>query len=160
VRDRLREFGIPLRPRGAPPPTGGERPSAELLRRLYVEEGKTLAEVGPLVGYSPGGVAKLLRSYGIPARPRAGRRLSDDEGLSPEQLASMYQDEGLSVAEIARRAGTTEDRVALRLRRYIRSRQDLRVARDSSGLPHAAARKLAGKCSSWIAIAAVMTRWP
>lgn len=118
VRDRLREFGIPLRPRGAPPPAGAERPSAELLRRLYVEEGKTLAEVGPLVGYSQGGVAKLLRSYGIPTRPRTGRRLSHDEQLSRERLAAMYQDEALSVAEIARRAGTTEDRVALRLRRY------------------------------------------
>lgn len=117
VRDRLREFGIPLRPPGALP-QGAKRPNAELLRQLYVEEDKTLAEVGALVGYSSSGVAKLLRSYGIPTRPRAGRRLSHDERLSPERLAVMYHDEALSVPEIARRAATTEDRVALRLRSY------------------------------------------
>lgn len=44
-------------------------PIESLLRRLYVEEGKTLAEVGKELGISEGAVYNWMMRLDIPTRP-------------------------------------------------------------------------------------------
>jgi len=48
-----------------------DRPPIEELRRLYVDEGLTLVEVGERVGYSGATVGRWLTEAGVPMRPTA-----------------------------------------------------------------------------------------
>jgi transposase len=117
VRDQLRRWAIPLRPRGtASPATAALTP--EVLVDLYHRQGMTLAEIAFRFGCSPSGVRKRLLRDGIPVRPRRGKRIRPGDPLSAEVLRRFYVDERLSIAAIARRLHTSRDKVSLRLRRY------------------------------------------
>lgn len=43
-------------------------PIESLLRRLYIDEGKTLAEVGEVLGLTESGVFRWMERFGIPRR--------------------------------------------------------------------------------------------
>lgn len=43
-------------------------PIESLLRRLYIEEGKTLSEVGEVFGMTESGVFRWMERFGIPRR--------------------------------------------------------------------------------------------
>lgn len=44
------------------------RPMDQILRELYVDQGKTLEEVGTELGITKGAVSRWLEKFGIPAR--------------------------------------------------------------------------------------------
>ena len=102
VRDRLREYKIPLRPRGAPP-GGGEAVDAGQLRR-WIDQGLSVQQIASRCGYSRAGVYKQLQKHGLapqartaPAR-RAPKRLLDE-------LADLYLKQQLSLTDIGTRYG-------------------------------------------------------
>ncbi len=45
---------------------------APLIRRLYWEDGRTIAWIAGLYGFSPAGMRKWMAVHGIPRRPRTG----------------------------------------------------------------------------------------
>ena len=117
VREQLRRWDIPLRSRGTSSPATAAL-TRDVLLELYGRQEMTLAEIASRFGCSLSGVAKLLRRHGIPVRSSLGKRVRPDDPISADVLRRLYVDEGLSIAETARRLHTSTDKVALRLRRY------------------------------------------
>ena len=89
VRDELRRSGIALRPPG----TASVRLAGlddGTLRRLYVDEGRTLAQIAAAYDCVPGAVRKRLLRAGIPPRPRGGgRRPGVDESATAAHLRRL-----------------------------------------------------------------------
>ncbi|MEW6477431.1 MAG: hypothetical protein AB1679_34700 [Actinomycetota bacterium] len=117
VRDDLRRHGLTLRPQAQTAP-GLDALGDDGLRRLYVEERLSLAEIGERAGCSRAAVGKRLRQAGITARPRGGRARPLDESDVADRLRDLYVERGLSVLEVARRLGRSRDWVIARLDRY------------------------------------------
>lgn len=64
----------------AHPNWGGHRwPAVEALRRLYVDERRTVADIASTCEMAEGSVCKLLRQYGIPVRRPGELRSTRDE---------------------------------------------------------------------------------
>lgn len=132
------------RPPQAQEPAGGEArlslaPTAEVLRRLYVDQHLSLAEVGERLGCSPSWVSKLLARHGIASRRGGGRRLRDGT-IDVELVRRRYEVDGRTIAEIAHELATTPDKVATRLRH---AGVALRPARPRAGrLPRLPRAKL------------------
>jgi transposase len=103
VRRWLRRLGIPLRPpperRGRPlPPTAAE------LRRRYVADGLTIAQLAARYGVAASTVRGWLQNAGIPRR-RPGRA---SQAPSREELVRLYVAEGLSTTQIGQRYGVSQ----------------------------------------------------
>lgn len=100
------------------------KPGRETLDRYYTAERLTLAEVGRLVGLSPGTIKKLLHEYGIERRPLVpGLK---DLGVDRDRLYQLYVTDKMSVPQIAQKFGVTTSRVSKSLRLHgikIRSRK-------------------------------------
>ena len=103
VRAWLRRLGIPLRPqperRGRPlPPTAAE------LRRRYVADGLTIAQLAARYGVGTSTVRGWLQNAGIP------RRLPGRPSQAPgrEELVRLYGAEGLSTTQIGQRYGVSQ----------------------------------------------------
>ncbi|HVA61633.1 MAG TPA: hypothetical protein VNG13_14020 [Mycobacteriales bacterium] len=112
VRDALRAASIPLRPAGA----NKEVPvDAATLRRWYVDEGLSCAQIAARIRFSASGVAGLLARHGIPARRFAGSRpVVPDPGLV-DTLRELHHQQRLPLVEVARRMGLSVDQVKLRM---------------------------------------------
>lgn len=76
--------------------------AAEVLRRLYVDEGLTLEEIGALLGVSPQTVSNRLRRTSIAARSSPSMPRLDVDG---REVARLYSEEGMSAPAIARALG-------------------------------------------------------
>lgn len=108
VRDRLRDHGIPLRPRGATK----LRPLTPEQLRAWLDAGQSIADIARRSGYSTSGVHKMATQHqlAIPERirpPLASQRFLD-------QLARDYL-AGDSLAALAERHSRSTDWVRLRL---------------------------------------------
>lgn len=87
----------------------------DVLRRLYEDEGRTLAETAAALGRSTSGVRKLLVRHGVRRRKYTAPRLRDD-GIDVDNARRLYED-GLSLRQVADKLDTTADKVVIRLRR-------------------------------------------
>ena len=106
VRDRLAMAGEPSRSRPASPgPVRASREQVEAMKALYVEEGRSLAEVGVAVRRSQVWVSRELKAAGV--RIRGGGTVDIDEDL----VRCLYEDEQLSSTTIAARLGVSRHRV-------------------------------------------------
>lgn len=113
ARRRLTEAGFRLPTRPLPPAAG-------VLRRLYVDEGRSAAEVGRQLGLTMAQVRYQLRLAGIRADARVGEgRTREPEPrrprVSPELVAGLYVGEGLSIRAVAARTGLDQRDVWRRL---------------------------------------------
>lgn len=72
------------------------------LRRMYVEEGLTLAEIAGRLGVAPQTVWNRLRAQSIPTRPSPSTPRSD---LDAKEVARLYVEQGMSAPAIARAVG-------------------------------------------------------
>jgi DNA-binding transcriptional regulator LsrR (DeoR family) len=103
IRAWLQQAGIALRP-------GWERRRAHLppadteLRRCYLDEGLTTAQLAARYEVSATTAKRWLDRAGIPRR--SARRSSRAPGA--EELRRLYQDEGLSTTQIAQRYGVAQ----------------------------------------------------
>ena len=94
VHRRLIKYGIPRRNSGTTPNT---MIAKESLRRMYVDEGKSVATIAREAKCSEGTVWNLLKKYKIKIR---GRHLNGV--INKEDLQRLYCDEARSVKEIAK----------------------------------------------------------
>jgi transposase-like protein len=69
-----------------------ERPDFDRLRRLYVEEERTVAEVAAVLGVARGTAHNWLRAANIELRPSPSKRRDD---ISDDQLRELYPSRGL-----------------------------------------------------------------
>ena len=89
-------------------------PDIETLRRLYVDEGLSLAAIAGRVGVAAQTVHNWLVAGGVPRRPSPARFRSDiDDG----EIIRLYTHEGHTTAEIAEQLGCSTSLVYGRLAR-------------------------------------------
>jgi transposase len=80
--------------------------------RLYVEDGKSIREIGETLNCSKDMVARAIKAYGIEARPKAKR--SQLRGFPRENLLSQVSEKG--VRGLAKELGIHENT----LRNYLK----------------------------------------
>jgi DNA-binding transcriptional regulator LsrR (DeoR family) len=114
VRDQLRRAGVVLRPRGNTKEPA-EPVSAQRLHDLYHGQGLSQRQIGERLGFSGSGVSKLLRRYGVSARPRGTVPPLPPEPELEADLRRLYEDEHMSLAEIGARYGRGPDWVRSRV---------------------------------------------
>lgn len=85
-------------------------PDAAELRRLYVDEGLSLAAIGRQIGMQSSSVLMRLRDAGIPTRPRRS-------AVTRSDLVACIE-RGLHLAAISREVGLTDAAVLRQLRRH------------------------------------------
>ena len=103
VRDRLREYGIVLRPPGV-----AKAPVDRAALLGWLGEGLSVAELADRTGYSPAGVYGLLRRWQLPtptAVGPAGGVRPDVDGEVLAAVARLYCDELRSLADVGGRFG-------------------------------------------------------
>lgn len=128
VRQRLRELGV-RRPQVDPPrPPRTAAPPAEELHELYVEQGRTLAEIGRMFHTSSPAVRDWLEGAGIPVKPRTTR--ATRTRLDPRQVRELYEQRHWSSTEIAAHLDTTSTLVLRTLHEH-----DVPVRRGPSRRP-------------------------
>jgi DNA-binding CsgD family transcriptional regulator len=102
IRDRLRAYGIALRPPGNASKTGTRLDQVMLQRALA--QGRSGEQIAAEAGYSRGGVYRMIRRHRLPlpaaAQPPAGER---PEVLS--EVVRLYRDELLGLREVGERFG-------------------------------------------------------
>jgi transposase len=120
LRRKLIAYGIPTRTRGSRPGQTDryQRPADVLTRRLPVEtyqrRGMTIARIAEQTGFSYDTVQRFLRQDGIPIRPG---RFTVRYHVDRRQLARLRR-QGLTLAEIAERLGSSRSTVERALRRH------------------------------------------
>lgn len=89
-----------------------KRPSItdEELRRLYLDERMTSAEIASRVGLTRQGVSYRLRAAGVPTRTTGAR---SKRAKNAAKVVSLYVDEGKSVDKIAREIGMARGTVSI-----------------------------------------------
>jgi len=102
VRLRLRAEGIR---RPLPPPPVPKPPPPEELRRFYVEEGRTLAQLVAHYHVGRDRVRGWLIDAGITVAPRTSR--AHRRQLPVDQMSEWYWEDGCTAADIAERLDTT-----------------------------------------------------
>ncbi|MGI8680783.1 MAG: hypothetical protein ACR2JO_01345 [Mycobacteriales bacterium] len=114
VADQLRKAGVLVERRRRPSELD---PAA--LRKLYVDEQRTLSQVARLLGCSDDRARAGLLAAGVELRPpRQPRGRPPLPALHKEQLRELYVGRGLSAAEIAAQVGGGTTRVTAALNRY------------------------------------------
>ena len=108
VYGRLREHGIPRRTRRIDLP-------AKVLEQKYVVEKKTTAEIAKELGVNASLVNANLHRAGILVRPTNNKQRVP---IPKEDLVRMYQKEGLTTSDIARKFGCNPSTVHRRLKKY------------------------------------------
>jgi DNA-binding CsgD family transcriptional regulator/transposase-like protein len=106
VRLKLRAEGIRRPPPGSPAPTA---PPLDELARLYVDEGRTLAQLAAQYHTSGPHVRAWLVEAGVTIAPRTSRQHRRE--LPVEAIEEWYWEEGCTAAEIAERLGATGHKV-------------------------------------------------
>ena len=105
ITRRRQELGV-RRPRTAPPRrVGGVLPEPEVLHRLYVEEHRTLAQIGAAYNAAAPTVRAALVAAGIEVRTRTSRASRTD--LDPELLRELYLQRQWTAGQIAAHVNTT-----------------------------------------------------
>jgi DNA-binding CsgD family transcriptional regulator len=131
VAAALHRAGVTVTPRQpARPPL-----DPAVLRRLYVEERRTLGQVAAALGASDRRVRAAMVAAGIPLRPARRRAdLAALPTLSRAQLTELYLRQRLTTGEIAARYGGSENwvRTALAARAIGRRTGGLGPFRRSS----------------------------
>lgn len=106
----LRNYGIPLRLPGIGLiAQGKEKPTPEQLRKLVYEDGLTYQEIGNQFGVTKEAVLYWMKTYKIPA---TGLDYAQRQGITlptPEEFLDLYEDQKLSLKEIAELYQTTRD---------------------------------------------------
>ena len=95
------------------------RASKEELTTLYIEQKKSLKEIGRLYGVSPGLVHYYLKKAGIKIRPTGrpkGKSLTK-EALARQQEVKELKKEGLTNSAIGRKLGLSRQYIWLLLRK-------------------------------------------
>lgn len=101
VRDRLREFGIELRPAGGGNKAGDLLDPAVL--RTWIGQGVTVAEAAARSGYSTSGIYVLLRRHAITLAPRTAGDRTDP--VECEQAARLYREQRWSLQQVGEHFG-------------------------------------------------------
>ena len=105
VTRRRQELEI-RRPRAAPPRRiGGVLPEPEVLHRLYVQERRTLAQIGAAYNAAAPTVRAALVAAGIEVRGRPSRASRTD--LNPDLLRELYLERQWTAGQIAAHLNTT-----------------------------------------------------
>jgi AraC-like DNA-binding protein len=104
VRDRLRDHGIPLRPRGA----AASLPPVDPALAGWSAQELSLAQIAARTGYSPRGVRKLLHRAGLPSRA-AGPVKSSPDPAGLAEVVRLYRDKGRSLAAVGAAFGRGPD---------------------------------------------------
>ena len=116
VSAALRAAGI--RPRLGRPPAR-PAPDPEQLRALYTQQRRTLAQVAEQLGCSSEQVRAGLLAAGVALRPaRHPARADVLPPITAQQLRELYQDQQLTLDEIAERLGGSPTRVSAALTRH------------------------------------------
>lgn len=105
VRQRLRELGV-RRPQVEPPRSPRPAtPPADVLRHLYIEQGRTLAQIGRHFHTSAPAVRQWLDQAGIPVKPRTTR--ATRALLDAQEVRELYEQRQWTSTEIAAHLDTT-----------------------------------------------------
>ena len=102
-----------------------------VLRKLYVEERKTVDEIAAILSCNPNTILRRLNEYKIPVR--RNRR----EGLTKQLIQKLYLKDGKSTREISRVLGCSRSAVLRRCREYgipLRNHNSYRVVVDEETL--------------------------
>lgn len=91
VRSRLRRYGIQARSRGRWNREDRQTVPASALHALYEQLGMTAAEVGKLIGASPGTVLRSAHTLGVPVRTGGAVPLSGPAEI--ELIRALYKDD-------------------------------------------------------------------
>jgi hypothetical protein len=127
VYDGLMRYHIPRRTGGFQQVRAANAAApfdAATLRQWYEVEGRTIRTIAALAHVSTRTVYDALRRYHIPRRARWHRQPAPlaipfaDGMLDAETLRAMYQDEGHTIATIARIAHSSPSRIRSALIRY------------------------------------------
>ena len=93
------------------------RPTKKRLERLYVKEGRSVRETASRLDCSKDTVARMLKEYGIAARPGIGRRQSQLSKYRLSDLRASIRAQG--IRGTARNLGVNEGT----LRHYLKTRK-------------------------------------
>src|SRR5690606_24294144 len=85
------------------------------LRRMYVDEGKTLTEIGEHFNLSPTTIMRKLKKIGVETR-KEGPRFSVD--IPEKELRQLYVKEGKTVVWLAKHFSCSERAVRKRLKMF------------------------------------------
>jgi transposase len=97
-------------------PVSGKQPKEEDLRRLYVEEARSIREVAQFLAVPKDTVARALKKYRIPARPNASR-----SRLRCYSLSGLQADiKAKGIRGLARELGIAEGTI----RHHLKIRRD------------------------------------
>lgn len=88
----------------------------ETLVRLYIEENRTMGEIGAMFGKSDGTIAKCLKTHDIPAR--SGRDAQRAINPPRHELVSLYLEKQMSIDAIAKHLGSSEFSIQMLLNEY------------------------------------------
>ena len=80
---------------------------AELLRKLYLDEGMTIAEIARDLGATSVTIQKYLKKYEIPSRgrgPRKGRRLRQTSPAAHQEISESLRQRLLRLVKAAEAA--------------------------------------------------------
>lgn len=115
IRDRLRDFGIPLR-----------RPGTHAHLRLtldrerlesFLQQGLSVKQISLRTGYTTSGVHNLIRRLGLTIPPTVENPAAARVDPVVAEIVRLYQDEHQSLATIGHRFNHDPDWVKARLRR-------------------------------------------
>ena len=113
----LRKSGVAVKPRGAGRRKGRQDPAAErldaLMADLYLRLRLPSTQIAELTGIPDRSVRDRLRAHGVPMRTRGRCNREDRITISPEDLADLYLQAGLSADETGKLLGVSR-RVVLR----------------------------------------------
>jgi transposase len=98
------------------------RPDPDELKRLYLDEGHTIAAIAAILGVAHGTGHNWLRQAGIERRPTPFAARGD---IDDDQIRSLYLDQELSAAQIAGRLHCGTSTIYARLDRLGIDRRDL-----------------------------------
>jgi len=111
VRNLLRRAGLPTRP-VAPAASRDDPEVLTEVARLYRDQGRSLDAVGAAFGRGPAWAKARVQAAGLPIHPTGPAATS----LDVAQLRRWRIDDGLTIVEIARRAGRPAATIAAALR--------------------------------------------
>ena len=127
IYDALNRYHIPRRPAGfhTATPAASTLLHEASLRRLYVEEQRSIKAIAELAQVSTRTVFDALNRYRIPRRPPGSYKpllqritLPDGQQLDEALLRRLYEDEGQSIVEIAAALRCTPSRIRNALVRW------------------------------------------
>ena len=99
-------------------------PNKKILKKLYIEEQKSAAQIAEIIGCSHTTIQQRCREYGIKLRPQSRRK----KKIYKTVLRRLYVKEGKSMEGIAEILGCTDATIGNRLKEFgIRIRPPGRV---------------------------------